>query len=61
MPWYLNLDEAHAEIDELASLVKSDFSDSLELFVHTDGCLPFSCRICIKNDCQVRSILLKNN
>jgi len=54
MPWYLNLDEAHVELDELSKLVKSEFGDSLELFVHSDGCLPFSCRICIKGDCQVR-------
>ncbi|CAN5452750.1 cation diffusion facilitator family transporter [soil metagenome] len=54
MPWYLNLDEAHVEVDALALLVKSEFGDAFELFVHTDGCLPFSCRICIKPDCQVR-------
>jgi cation diffusion facilitator family transporter len=54
MPWYLNLDEAHIEVDELASLVKSEFGNSLELFVHTDGCLPFGCRICVKKDCHVR-------
>jgi cation diffusion facilitator family transporter len=55
MPWYLNLDEAHSELDELASLVRSEFGNSLELFVHTDGCMPFSCRICTKQDCHVRS------
>lgn len=54
MPWYLNLDEAHVEVDALALLVKSEFGDAFELFVHTDGCLPFSCRICSKPDCQVR-------
>ena len=54
MPWYLNLDEAHVEVDELASLVKTEFGDAFELFVHTDGCLQFSCRICTKTDCQVR-------
>lgn len=54
MPWYLNLDEAHVEVDELAHLVKSEFGDALELFVHTDGCLPFSCRICVKDNCHVR-------
>ena len=54
MPWYLNLEEAHVEVDELAALVKSEFGDALELFVHTDGCLPFSCRICVKRDCHVR-------
>ncbi|MES2649474.1 MAG: cation diffusion facilitator family transporter [Bacteroidota bacterium] len=54
MPWYLNLDEAHLEVDKLGALVKSEFGDALELFVHTDGCLPFSCRICVKKDCHVR-------
>lgn len=54
MPWYLNLEEAHVELDKLAGLVKGEFGDALELFVHTDGCLPFSCPICIKENCHVR-------
>ena len=54
MPWYLNLDEAHKEIDELAALVRREFDDTLELFVHTDGCRPFSCPICSVENCPVR-------
>ncbi len=54
VPWYLNIHEAHLEIDELESLIKSKFGDAIELFVHTDGCLPFSCTICTKTDCSVR-------
>jgi len=57
VPWYLNVHEAHLEIDALAELVRKEFGESLELFVHSDGCLPFSCQICNKSDCQVR----KNN
>lgn len=57
VPWYLNLHEAHREIDALAELIRKEFGESLELFVHTDGCLPFSCQICDKANCQVR----KNN
>jgi len=26
----------------------------MELFVHTDGCLDFSCAVCIKDNCSVR-------
>lgn len=48
VPWYLNIHEAHQEIDALSALIKQQFGDSIELFVHTDGCLPFSCRICNK-------------
>lgn len=54
LPWYLNVHEAHEEIDQLATLVRSEFGESLELFVHSDGCLPFSCQICEKIDCAAR-------
>ena len=54
VPWYLNVLEAHAEIDALSSLVRKEFESSMELFVHTDPCLEFSCRICTKQDCPVR-------
>jgi cation diffusion facilitator family transporter len=54
VPWYLNVHEAHKEIDKLAGLVRDEFGESLELFVHSDGCLDFSCNICRKMDCSVR-------
>jgi len=54
VPWYLNVLEAHAEIDSLASLIRKEFGESLELFVHSDGCLYVQCPICIKSDCPVR-------
>jgi len=54
VPWYLNVHEAHAEIDKLASLIKNEFGSSIELFVHSDGCLYFQCNICSKHDCHVR-------
>lgn len=54
LPWYFNIHEAHLEIDELSNLIKTNFGDAIELFVHTDGCLPFSCEICSKIDCGAR-------
>ena len=54
VPWYLNVHEAHAEIDRLGEIVRKEFDASIELFVHSDGCLPISCPICIKADCPVR-------
>lgn len=57
VPWYLNVHEAHRVIDELAGLIRQEFGDSFEMFVHSDGCLPFSCQICNKSDCTER----KNN
>ncbi len=57
VPWYLNVHLAHDEVDALATLIRREFGESLELFVHSDGCLPFSCRICSKEKCNER----KNN
>jgi cation diffusion facilitator family transporter len=54
VPWYFNVHEAHKEVDELTALLKESYGDSLEIFVHSDACLEFSCAICIKNDCDKR-------
>jgi cation diffusion facilitator family transporter len=54
VPWYLNIHEAHREVDALSALVKKEFGESVELFVHSDGCLDFSCKICNKQHCKER-------
>lgn len=54
VPWYFNVYEAHTEIDELTNLLRKNYGDSLEIFVHSDACMKFSCAICIKPDCAVR-------
>jgi cation diffusion facilitator family transporter len=54
VPWYLNVNEAHDEIEALATLIRNEFGEAVELFVHSDGCQEFSCRICSKQNCLVR-------
>lgn len=54
VPWYMNVHEAHEEIEKIGNIVRQEFASSIELFIHTDGCLPISCPICIKDDCPVR-------
>ena len=54
IPWYLNIIEANIEIDALFEIVKKEFGEAMELFVHADGCDDVSCHICSKQDCQVR-------
>jgi cation diffusion facilitator family transporter len=54
VPWYLNVHEAHKEIDALTALIKKEMGEAVEFFVHSDGCLDFSCSICTKQDCTVR-------
>jgi divalent metal cation (Fe/Co/Zn/Cd) transporter len=54
VPWYLNVREAHDEIEALGALIKNEFGEAVELFVHSDGCQEYSCRICSKQNCMVR-------
>lgn len=54
VPWYLNIHEAHLEVDKLGNLIRQEFGDAIELFTHTDGCLPFSCKLCNITDCPKR-------
>ncbi|MBC7947654.1 MAG: cation transporter [Chitinophagaceae bacterium] len=54
LPWYLNVQQAHEEVEALSAIVKEEFGESVEMFVHADGCMPFQCPICDKQDCPVR-------
>jgi cation diffusion facilitator family transporter len=59
VPWYLNVNEAHQEIEALGDMIRKEFGDSLEFFVHADGCEESSCRICDKTECPVRKHILE--
>jgi cation diffusion facilitator family transporter len=59
IPWYLNLREAHKEIDAFTMVTREAFGESVEFFIHTDGCLEFQCPICDKADCPVRAHALE--
>jgi cation diffusion facilitator family transporter len=54
VPWYLNVNEAHEEVEALSRLIRKTFGETIELFVHSDGCLYSQCPLCIKHDCPVR-------
>jgi cation diffusion facilitator family transporter len=54
VPWYLTVRESHEEVEALTQLIRNEFGSTIEVFVHTDPCLDFSCRICTKQDCDVR-------
>jgi cation diffusion facilitator family transporter len=54
VPWYLNVLEAHDEVDALRQLIKSEFGDAVELFVHTDGSFPVSWRVSLNTDGKLK-------
>ncbi|MCX6212500.1 MAG: cation diffusion facilitator family transporter [Bacteroidetes bacterium] len=55
VPWYFNVNEAHGAVDQFTKLIKNKFGDSVEFFVHTDGCMAFSCPICTMDNCTKRT------
>lgn len=57
MPWYFNIRQAHQEIEGLEALVRNQFPQSIEMFVHSDACIPpLACAICPKTDCTERKV-----
>jgi cation diffusion facilitator family transporter len=54
VPWFFNVHQAHKEIDAFSEIARNEFGESVELFVHADGCLDFSCKICSKSNCTER-------
>ena len=55
VPWYFNVNEAHKAVDEFTQLIKNKFGASVEFYIHTDGCMPFSCPICTLQQCEKRT------
>lgn len=54
LPWYLNLRQAHDEMDEIQRIVEEKLNAKVEFFIHNDPCLPTSCSVCTIADCKVR-------
>jgi cation diffusion facilitator family transporter len=57
VPWFLNVREAHKEIDSLRNIIQKEFGSAMEFFVHSDHCISSCCPVCIKPDCNVREHL----
>jgi divalent metal cation (Fe/Co/Zn/Cd) transporter len=54
LPWYLTVKEAHAELDKIEELITKKFGNRIEIFIHSDYCMEFSCRLCHVENCEVR-------
>ena len=59
VPWFLNVNEAHQVVEDFTNLIKNKFGASIEFFVHTDGCMPYSCPICSVENCKERKAPLE--
>lgn len=55
LPYYLSLESSHDLVVELENAVRESAGTEVELFIHSDPCLPpDSCTICSVKDCRVR-------
>lgn len=54
LPWYLTLEQAHAEIAAIERLVNEKADRRVEFFIHMDPCVPPSCAICSMAACAHR-------
>ncbi len=54
LPWYQLVADADKEIHNLERLIKANFSDQVELFIHIDSCMPYQCKLCAMPNCAQR-------
>jgi cation diffusion facilitator family transporter len=54
LPWYYQVADAEREIHAVEDLIKDKFGNAVELFLHVDACMPYSCKLCNVQNCPVR-------
>lgn len=56
LPWYHDLQTSHDELKKMEDIIYKKFDGRVELFIHPDPCIVFSCAICQLSECKVRQI-----
>ena len=54
LPYYISLQESHDEVIAFEDIVKENTNGEVEIFIHTDPCLPECCCYCMVQNCPVR-------
>jgi cation diffusion facilitator family transporter len=55
-PWYYNIIESNSACDRLKDVLVSEFSDKIQLSIHSDPCKPADCQYCKMQDCPYRNV-----
>ncbi len=55
LPYYLSLDASHQEVSDFENILRHNLDTELEIFIHSDPCIPECCHYCGITDCPVRS------
>lgn len=54
LPYYQMLRDSHKEMENIIKLIAANTDRNIEFNFHMDDCKPFSCEICILQDCNYR-------
>jgi cation diffusion facilitator family transporter len=57
LPWFMNVAEAHREIDILRDVIVANGIDNVDITIHTDACTSDLCGKCILKTCTKRSTM----
>jgi len=61
VPFYLDVLQAHDEVDVLRNLIETEFGEAIEMFVHTDGSYPVSCPVSFNRQGKTESLSSQKN
>lgn len=54
-PYYYSLSETHSLVNDIEVMLRKNYPQELEIFIHADPCIEAdSCIICLKQDCVFR-------
>ncbi|NCX96619.1 MAG: hypothetical protein EBX41_09500 [Chitinophagia bacterium] len=54
LPVYYLVSDAEKEIEHINRLIKANFGDDVEVFIHIEGCNAHECVHCSMGDCHIR-------
>ena len=54
LPNYWTLSEVHDTVHELEEIIRAAFASNVQIFVHTDPCIPPCCPHCRVENCPIR-------
>ncbi len=54
LPKYWNLEKVHETVHEFEEILEDKFPSNVEIFIHTDPCMPECCHYCKVENCPIR-------
>jgi cation diffusion facilitator family transporter len=54
LPYYITLQESHDAVIKFEDTFRNHIDSEIEIFTHTDPCLPECCHYCLIKECKVR-------